>query len=295
MRWVLVVAVVVVLARSAAASSTACYAGSEKSADATISVVITRELDRDKHEIRTRLWRANAPHREIVTTFRVAGDDRAFTFEARGMSGTGAFDGPLWTAYRDTAKAFGGEMISDVRIDADTLTSETHFAHAGHEVWRITTAAKAFDCRDLATRRAALDDSASDAKRSCFEGTQTILGKASAVVVEQIVEPKRIVFITASPTVDNRAVLAVHGSAITASNGHAWTGKGTLTGKPGAWNSYTYRARIAGADVVVTGTIGGAKIARTDVNDGREATSLEASAFDCAKLDDKLATLTVTP
>lgn len=294
MRWVLIV-VLVVVARTAAASSTACYAGSEKSADATISVVIVREVDRDKHEIRTRLWRANAPHREIATTFRIAADDRAFTFEARGMSGSGTFDGPLWTAYRDTATAFGGEMISDVRIHADALTSETHFTHAGHEVWRITTAAKAFDCGELAKQRAALDDSASDAKRACFEGTQTILGKASAVVVEQIVEPKRIVLITASPTLDNRVVLSIHGTALTASNGHAWTGNGTLTGKPGAWTGYRYRARISGADVAVNGTIGGASIRRTDVNDGREAATLDANAFDCAKLEDKLATLTITP
>lgn len=296
MRWVVLAVTVVQLlaARRAVASTMACYAGTEQSKDAQIAVVIAREVDRDKHEVRVRSWRANAPHRAIETTFRIAADDRAFTFDARGMSGTGTFDGPAWTGYRYSGKAFGGEIVSDARIDGDSLTSETHFDHGGHEQWRVTTAAKAFDCRDLAKQRAALDDSDPSAKRACFEGTQTILGTSSAVVVEQIVQPKRIVFITASPMLDNRVVLAVDGTAITASNGHAWTGQGTIVGKRGAWTGYAYHARISDAEVTVKGTIGGTHVRRVDVNDGREAATLDATAFDCAKLEDKLATLTIT-
>ena len=266
MRWVVfvVVAVNVLAAGRVVAGTVTCYAGNEQSKDAQIAVVIAREVDRDKHEVRIRSWRANAPHREIDTTFRVAADDRAYTFEARGMTGSGAFEGPTWAAYHHEGKAFGGAMVTDARIAGDTLTSEVHFDHAGHEEWRVTLKATAFECRDLAKQRAALDDSGSDAKRACFAGTQTILGKSSPVVVEQIVEPQRIVFITASAMLDNRVVLAVDGSAITASNGHAWSGKGSVVGKSGAWTGYTYRARISDADVRVKGTIGGTRVRRVE-------------------------------
>jgi len=292
MRWV--VLAVTVLAHRAAAGTT-CYAGSEQSKDAQIGVVVARDVDHDKHEVRVRSWRTNAPHRELDTTFHVSTDERAYTFEARGMMGSGAFDGPAWTAYHHEGKAFGGTMVTDARITADTLTSEVHFEYGGHEQWRVTLKAKAFDCSDLAKQRAALEDSGSDAKRTCFEGTQTIQGKSNAVVIEQIVEPKRIVFITASPMLDNRVVLAIDGRAIMANNGHAWTGKGTLVGKLGAWTGYVYSARITDAEVTVKGTIGGKRLHRVDIDDGREAARLDASAFDCAKLDDKLAALTITP
>jgi len=124
---------------------------------------------------------------------------------------------------------------------------------------------------------------------------QTIFGDTSRVVVEQIVERKRIVFITASPKLDNRLVLAIDGTSITASNGHGWTGTGKLDGKPGAWTRYSYRARVDDSDAVTTGTLGGTRIERNDVTTGRVTASLEATAFDCARLEQRLATLTATP
>ncbi len=305
MRLAIVVVVAhAALAGVASAGTMTCYAGVDETADAHVPVVIVRELDRDARELRTRKWRMNAPHRELATTFHVAADDHAFTFDARGIHGTGTLDGTAWawTGYHQEGSAFGGTMISDARIADDTFRVDSRFESGGNVRWRIPTVATAFDCRDLANKRAALDDSGRDAVRTCFAGTQTVFKDASPIVVEQVVERKRIVFITASPKLDNRVVLAIDGASITANNGHAWTGTGTLDGKPGAWTGYSYRARVDDADLVVTGTIGGKRIQRSEVSTGPSGpghvpfnASLDATAFDCAQLEQRLATLTATP
>lgn len=299
MRLLLLVAIPLTLAHVARAGTTTCYAGIDESGDARIPFVILRELDRRTREVRTRSWRANAPHREIETTFHVAADGHAFTYDARGIHGAGTLAGApwAWTGYHDEGKAFAGRVIADTRLVGDTLQGSIRFEQAGRVRWRVTRAGKAFDCRELARRRAALDNIGPDAKRTCFEGTQTILGATTPVVVEQIVEQKRIVFDTSSPALDNRLVLTIDGATIKASNGHAWTGTGTLAGRPGAWTGYSYRAHIGGSDVAVTGKIGGPRIERTDTTAGRAQamSSLDAAAFDCAHLEARLAALIATP
>ncbi len=299
MRWLVVVALNIAVVRGALAATQACYAGIDESGDARIATVFVRDVDRDAREIRTRTWRANAPHREFATTFHIAADDHAFGYDSRGIHGTGALDGApwAWTSYDYVGQAFGGKLISSARIVKDRFLGGTRFEQNDLVRWHVTTVATAFDCRDLDRKRAALDDSASDAVRTCFAGSQTLLGDTSSVVVEQIVESKRIVLVISSPKLDNRVVLAIDGKAITASNGHAWIGTGTLDGKLGAWTSYSYRARVDDSDLVVTGTLGGKRIKRTDVSSGpvTGTASLDASAFDCAHLEERLATLTATP
>src|SRR5262249_37857572 len=206
-RLVTVVAIHVAVAGVAHAKvATTCYAGTDESGDAHFGIVVVRELDRDAREMRTRHWQSNAPHRAIEATYAVSADGRTFDVRSRGLHASGTFEGTpwAWTGYHTEGAAFGGTVISDVRIAGDAMTKTTRFEQGGRVRWRVSSSLTAFDCRELERRRAALDDAAPDAVRTCFEGTQTILGDKAAAIVEQIVEKRRIVLTVATVKLDHR-------------------------------------------------------------------------------------------
>ena len=279
--------------------TTTCYAGTDELADAQFRMVLVHEVDPGAHQIRNHSWRSNAPRRVFDASLAVSPDGRAFEYRARGLRGAGSLVGApwAWTGSHSETPAFGGTLIADARFVGTVLKTATRFEQRGRVRWHAYGELVEFECRELERRRAALDDAAPDAVRSCFEGTQTLHGDKSPVVVEQIVETKRIVYVVATPRLDNRTEIVIDGTAITANNGHAWRGAGTIEGAPGAWTSYTYRARLDGQEVTTTGVIGGTRIRRVDAKAGESTAmaSLDAVAFDCKHLEARLATLTISP
>ena len=166
----------------------------------------------------------------------------------------------------------------------------------------VTVTASTVDCKDADRQRAAFDDSASDAVRTCYAGTETSsLGQAEPVVVEEVDERTRFRLVHSSKTRDTTVTtLAIAGDAITVTDAdHGWAGHGTLTGNPGAWTGYAFTARLdRGATADVHGTLGGAHMTRTTelaIPRAKVTFALDAAQFDCKALAAKRTALRNEP
>jgi hypothetical protein len=285
--------ILLLLAGTAGATpvETKCYAGTETEDDGAVKLVIERELDRDHHEIRSHNWRESEPSEELVNTWTVASDGKTFTWKR----GTGTLEGPAWkwTSAHLEADLGGEKGITDTTTSATKLTSKTRFDEKGKQVAAITIEATAFDCKELAKRVAALDDTAADAKHVCYAGKDS---DDKPVVIDQITEPKRVQVVTTRARVTGRIVMAIEGAKIFVKNPkhRSWTGAGTITGKPGEWTGYEYTVTIGGVDIRAEGTLGGPHFAYKTTGQTGGATqimSVAADAFDCKDLAAKRAAL----
>jgi hypothetical protein len=101
-----------------------------------------------------------------------------------------------------------------------------------------------------------------------------------------VLEPKRIQLRISMPQHETRFVFAIDGNSITVTNGKAWTGHGNLTGKPGAWTGYSYRATLAKLDMTVEGTLGGKHEREKLIAHGKHdlTGTIEGDMFDCKDL-----------
>ena len=290
------------LARTAGAVDRKCYAGTETVDGKSYAIVSAREADRAASELRVHTWSAREPWREAVTVYHIAADGKTFTFGQPKLAGTGTLEGPAWawTAYHAEGSAMTGiTVVADGKLSGDTLTVTTSVAKAGKTLLTGKLEARTFDCAELAHRRAALDDTAPDAKRSCYAGklADTLRPQPHAAVLEQIVETKRIRVIrwiegTGAALAQD---LAIDGTTITVTEPGrtAVHGSGTLQGTPGAWTGYTWTAQLAVLKdqpplaITAEGTLGGARATMKMSSRGKHSfdTTFEGTAFDCKDLD----------
>jgi len=285
-------ALVLLAAGSAAAApvATTCYAGTETSEGEVTHVVLQRELDRDKHEVREHHWRETNPTNEVVTTWKVAGDGKTFTWKR----GTGTLEGApwKWTAWHTVVDAQGIKGTTDTKVAGDSLTSKLRVVKDGKTVLATDVEATAFDCKELGKRVAALDDTAPDAKHACYDGKD---GGGQRVVIDQITEDKRVKIVTSTAKGDGRIVMAIEGAKIFVKNpAHSWTATGTITGKPGAWTGYEYTLTIGDIDLRSEGTLGGPHFTfKTTGQTGgaTRTTAITADVFDCKDLAARRAAL----
>ena len=223
MRVLVLVVVHVALAQVALAGTAKCYAGIERSGDAHIGTVIERDVNRDARENPhlhvARECTARSLSRRRSTSPPMIG--RSPTTRA-GFHGTGTLDGKpwAWTGAHHESKAFGGTVITDVH-SSERRSRVRRASSRRAKRGGVAMEAKAFDCRDLGKRRAALDDSAPDAVRTCFEGTQNGLRRC---------EPRgRRADRRAATNRDRHRLTQArqprrdrnNGTSITASNGHS--------------------------------------------------------------------------
>jgi hypothetical protein len=292
-----ILAVLVVLVAAAPArAETRCYAGSDSSGSSTRRAIVERELDPDTHEIREHTWTDAAPTRDVTLTIHVANDNQTFSWKNARFDGTGKLTGEpwKWTAYHRAADTALGHISVDAKVDGTTLHISTRVTHDKQVIVSNELDAKAFDCKDLAAQRKALEGIAPDAKHACFEG-ETDGGSELVrhVIVEQFTEAKRVVLVTTGHDFEDRKILEVDGSKITARDTQrSWTGTGTISGKPGAWTGYEYKVVRDKIEIMMSGTLGGAVYSSKsegEVSGVRVTMRTTAKAFDCAELDKRRA------
>lgn len=276
MRWPVLL---VLLIAGRASAETRCYAGTDSNG---VKVVLEREVDRDHHEIRTHHWNDTEPTEEIVNTWTIAADGKTFTWKRGG----GTLEGPAWkwTSAHAEAHILGEKVTTDSTFSATKLTAKSP---------DMTLEAAAFDCKQLAKRIAALDDTAADAKHACYAGKDS---DGNPVVIDQITEPKRVQIVATRSRITGRVVMAIEGAKIFVKNPkhRSWTGTGTITGKPGAWTGYEYTVTIGNIDIRAEGTLGGPHFTYKTTGQTGGATSVmtvAADAFDCKDLAAKRAAL----
>ena len=301
MRPLLVIATLGSLAHTAVAADRKCYAGTEAVDGKSYAIVSVREADRAASELRVHTWTAREPWREAVTVYHVAADARTFTFSQPKLAGTGTLQGPAWawTGYHADGTALGITVTADGKLSGDTMVVTTTLAKSGKTLMTGQIEARTFDCAELDHRRAALDDTAPDAKRTCFAGklADTLRPQPHAAVLEQIVEPRRIRLIRwfAGTSAAIAHDLAIDGTSITVTEPGrtAVHGAGTLQGKPGAWTGYTWTAQLAvlkdqpPVAITTEGTLGGTRATMKMSARGRHSfdATFEGTAFDCKDLD----------
>lgn len=270
----------VLIAAPAAADpiTTTCYAGTETGASDGVArpYVEVRDYDRAKHEVRLHTWR-----------------------EAGSVRGKGTLEGApwKWTGYHTTLDLRGHAGITNGKIGDGELTESAYIDLDGKQAMKSDYVAKAFDCKDLAKHRAALDDTAGDAKHMCFAGEETsATGRKRPVVQEQFFEAKRVKLVLTTPHSEMRFTFDVDGKTIKVTNGErSWTGTGTIEGKPGAWTHYAFSTKINDdMSLALDGTLGGKHLTLTgSATDGGRVmkTTTESDAFDCKELATRMQAL----
>ena len=293
----------VLIAAPAAADpiTTTCYAGTETGVSDGVArpYVEVRDYDRAKHEVRLHTWREAEPTHESVWTWHIADDGKSYTVEAGSVRGKGTLEGApwKWTGYHTTLDLRGHAGITNGKIGDGELTESAYIDLDGKPVMKSDYVAKAFDCKDLAKRRAALDDTAGDAKHMCFAGEETsVTGRKRPVVQEQFFEATRIKLVLTTPHSEMRFTFDVDGKTIKVTNGErSWTGTGTIEGKPGAWTHYAFSTKVnEDTSLALDGTLGGKHLTLTGsaTDAGRVMkTTTEADAFDCKELATRIQTL----
>ena len=307
------VAIVVTLAalsRTGAADDKKCYAGTQTiDGKQSYAIVAVREVDRAASEIRERVWSERNPSREIATTLHIAPDGASFDLVFKSLHGHGTLEGTpwAWTSYHAEITMGHTTMIADGTLRGDTLSVTSSLRSGGKAITVEQIEARAFDCAELDKRRAALDDTAAGAARTCYDGlqTDTVAPHPRHALLVQIVEPHRIKLVRrlAGSHFDTIKILAIDGTAIRVTDPEhsALTGSGTLHGKPGAWTGYTWTGHEDLHDGKVhlvvdgDGTLGGPHATEKIVVGG--ATHLESTfagdAFDCKDLDRRRGILNV--
>jgi hypothetical protein len=221
---------------------------------------------------------------------RVDPAHNAFAYEMHGQQVTGTFEGDpwSWTAFTERGTVAGSAMTAEGKLVGDTLVLIRKLERRGLPGGSMRSESKAFDCRELDHRRAALDDTAPDATHFCYDGTEkTLLGSTEHVVYEQIVEPRRIRIVRYGPQAAAVHIYSVDGAKIEVTNPMrpGLHGTGTLTGAPGAWTGFSWKTDVA-PTLAVTGSLGGPTLTLAMTPDAPRAQSgsVEAIAFDCRDL-----------
>ena len=282
---------VLFLAHSAAAApDRQCYAGTLKIDGSERRALVVWETDAAAIRIRTR--DEVAPWREGIATYHVATDGASVTLDAV-VGSKGKLVGPRgkWSGLHLASDA-GAAITTDLERSGDALREHTSVQYRGRTVNDITIDATRFDCAELEQRRAALDGSGKNATHACFAGTQvTPMGEHRPVVVEQILEPTRVRIAETFATTDDVIVFAVTSTGITARNlARSWQAEASLTGKPGAWNAYSYHADDTDQRIKVNGTLGGKHVHEVSAVRAQSST-LDADSFDCKDLESRRAAL----
>ena len=263
-------------------------------------LVVVRATDRAKRVIRETIWHEEDPATGRSNEFAIDPDKGTFTFDlpkGRGH-GTGTLDGKpwQWTAYQSKVDVPALKMqgVTDARLAGDVL--EVTSVIGGDLKTAERTVAKAFDCKELDKRRRALEPSSPDAVHACYVGTDTGSGRAMDVIVDHVFDrtahAMRIVRYTANSRSD--VVFNIDGQRVTVTAHGSPDATGTLTGKPWAWTSYSWKRNDPRVAAEVNGTLGGDHITeKTTI--GKIEYVLDATKLDCAKLAEHRATLTDPP
>lgn len=284
----------------AVAGERRCYAGTETYHDAdavtTHAVVVVRELDPRAGEIRQTTWTDTDSERESAVVHRVDPKAGTFTLDMQTMHGTGTLDGPAWrwTGYHITIDRSGTTITTDADLRGDTFALTTRISRSGQAGPTFRWVAKAFDCKELVRRRAALSPLASPtAVRTCYAGTATASDGASrGAVLVQTVDRTRIELrerIGPAPH-DRVHTLTVKGATALVDG----LTPATLTGTPGAWTGYAWRDTSAAMTIAIKGTLGGPQVTHELKITGAGKTStmtIDATRFDCRDLDARRAAL----
>jgi hypothetical protein len=188
-----------------------------------------------------------------------------------------------WSAHAE-AEILGEKVTTDSTFSATKLTAKAP---------DMTLEATAFDCKQLANRIAALDDTAADARHACYAGKDS---DGNNVVIDEITEPKRVQVVTTRGRMTGRIVMSIEGAKIFVKNPkhRSWTGTGTITGKPGAYTGFEYTVTIGNIDLRSEGSLGGPHFTYKTTGQTGGVTSVmtvTADAFDCKDLAAKRAAL----
>jgi hypothetical protein len=276
-----------------AAADRVCYSGTETfeidGQPTKHALVVVRELDREKSEIRQQSWTDADSEVERAEVFAVDAKAGTFEFSVGKNQGSGTLDGDAWkwTGYHVKVNRDDIKMSIDAKLGKRSLSVATQMQlgkGSSTRRWEATT----FDCKDLDKRKRALDPmSSATATRTCYAGTATASddGKSKPVVVVQIVDKKRIELRHrfGSLARDRVDVLTIDGDKVMLDG----VTPATLTGKPGAWTGYAWSDKGSAVQMAVKGTLGGDRVKHeiTMTSAAKSGTiTFDATKFDCADL-----------
>ena len=303
MRALVVVALAAFAPPAAAEPETRCFAGTQvdtvDKANTRESVVVTWVTDRANRTVQKTTWSERDPDRAGVRTLVIDAEHGTFTADNKYVAAKGTMEGApwQWTTYRETATGAGFKDDSETHVTADKLVTASTGYHQGKLLLTSRLEATAFDCKQLASKRAALDHTAKTAVHTCFAGTSvttsSVVEGARRIVIEQVVDAKAHTVELRRWTEGSgkllRTTFAIDGTAIAVTMSSI-TGKGTLVG-----NDYAWTGQMQALELTARGTLGGAKhtevfTARTG---GKEVSHSEVAttAFDCKKLAEQRAVL----
>ncbi len=312
MRWLVLAIVLGGVHSASAAPQRVCFAGNEVVTTGgdidTSEVVETREFDTAAAEIRSHVWRAVDPDRDVAVVNKV--DVKAATFDfvdpTSGQPGHGSLIGPAWkwTAYHSEVQVMPTiKLVSDAKLIGDGWIVDA--TAVGADPARTAhVAMKQFDCSGLAQRRKALDQRSPNAVHRCFAGALTSfkgkLHMTEPAVFEQIIDDDRHVIelrLRQGARPDAITWLHVDHGGITVNNANGTHGAGSIVGGPGAWVEYAWQSH-GNPPVRSTGTLGGTHVSQIATLDrvGDAFTMLfDADAFDCKELAARKAALATKP
>ena len=146
------------LARTGAAGDRTCYAGTQVDGPHTYRVVGDRQLDRAASQIREHVWISRDPARELDLTFAVAADGHSFELRLGQVRAHGQLEGTpwAWTGYHAELASKDVKLTIEATLSGDLITSTSKIERAGLTLRESRTELRAFDCAELAKRRAAL-------------------------------------------------------------------------------------------------------------------------------------------
>jgi hypothetical protein len=149
---------------SAEPTRTVCYAGSQTAKlgtmEQTSRAVLERTYDPSKNEIRQRTWSDRNPTKEVAMTGKV--DPKANTFEFEdpelGAKGSGTLEGKPWHWTAFTLTMTRGDIVvaSNSSVSDTRMHQEATMKQKGQLVGTVTGDLTAFDCKQLAARKAEL-------------------------------------------------------------------------------------------------------------------------------------------
>jgi hypothetical protein len=272
----------------ASADPARCYAGTEtideEGSHETLKIVVAWDVDPTSHEVRERQWNEDEPV-DRTRTYKVDAAKKTLEADFHREKLTGSFTGDpaRWATYHTDVTMMRMAMKTDATLGADTYIEDASGTVPGAFSSKRHVEAKVFDCKDLDRKVAELDALPAGAQRLCFDGQESGRGgKSSHVIVEQIIEPKRLRLRHWGEHRVTTHTFAIDGAKLIGL-GRNHQSTGTLDGKPGAWTGYKFTHAMGGADVVTTGSLGGAR-ATSSSGTGDHARSLDAAAFDCKEL-----------
>jgi hypothetical protein len=300
MRTLLIVAA---LARVASADpDRKCYEGTTTFGSIEPrKLVVVREADRAKRVIRETIWHDEDPAAGRSKELAIDPDKGTFTFDlpkGRGH-GTGTLEGKpwQWTAFHSKVDvpALKMQVVTDGTLAGDVLDVTTVMGADAKTTEH--TVVKAFDCNELEKRRLALEPSSPAAVHACYVGTDTGDGRTLDVIIDHVVDRTAHAFRIVrylGPNHRRDVVFHIDGERVTVTAPGSPAATGTLTGKPWAWTSYSWKRTDPKLATENNGTVGGDHITEKS-KIGKLEFVLDATRFDCGKLAERRAALKDPP